>query len=311
MTQAMDRIAIVGANQLAVPLIQLLAGQQRLAGVIFAPFNDPALSQLAQALHGADIPCVSGEAQQSEPIVDTLVSWEAAIAVNFAFDFAINDIVPKLQERMRHFDLFHIQTSEDSQFAGPYGLYWQIREGVKDAQVMVCHQQSASVVKLCDYRINPLDTLNSLEFQVSRLIADAISQQSLADLFSHARQSQPLSPCQDRPALSFTEQDLRVDWLHMSAEQICDLARAGNPRFGGGIVTLGQTELNLLQATLVNYPTYGVGAGTLCYCDEDKGAVVATKDGALRIDILANVDGVFGGLAFCQRFGIEAGMSFS
>jgi methionyl-tRNA formyltransferase len=97
----------------------------------------------------------------------------------------------------------------------------------------------------------------------------------------------------------------------MGAKQIVDMARAGNPVFNGCVIRLGQTPLSLLQASVVDYPTYGVTPGTICHSGEPDGVIVATADGALRLDVMANMDGVFSANAFVERFQISAGMTFS
>ena len=111
---------------------------------------------------------------------------------------------------------------------------------------------------------------------------------------------------QDLKVLS--EGDFVVDWKTMSAQQISQLARASNAQFGGCRVSLANTELGLFQATPVSHSTFGVPAGTVCHVGEPEGVIVATHDGAIRIDVLSNADGIFSGINFFDRFGIDAGM---
>ena len=71
-----------------------------------------------------------------------------------------------------------------------------------------------------------------------------------------------------------------------------------------------QAFVGLLQATVVEHPAYGVPAGTVLHIGEPEGVIVASKGGALRLDILTITEGIFTGLAFAERFGLDAGVAF-
>ena len=199
--------------------------------------------------------------------------------------------------------------------AGPMPLYWLICRGESHGEAVLMRASDNGdkgvIVARQQYQIDPLDTYKLLENKVAQMAAQCVM--SFVDASVNENTSLLADKVPGETALTHlpNEQDLVVNFGQMTSIQIADMARAGNPVFSGCTIYLGQTPLSLMQATAIKYPTYGVEPGTICHTGEPDGVVVATKDGALRLDVIANMDGVFSGCAFVERFQVSAGMSFS
>lgn len=222
-------------------------------------------------------------------------------------------------------------------------LYWKIRNMRSKVAIYLQkylngeinqHENVADIQQIASHQvidITPLDTLGSIDNivigKIPQLIHNFletttqqqghISLNSTAEIaLSSKNELSTIAAAQniitnENQSKTLTEHDLKIFWQNMNSQQITSLVRAGNPHYGGGVITLNNVELNLLQATEVDYQTYGVPAGTICHSGEPHGVIVACKNGAVRLDIISNADGFYSANNFCQRFEISAGMAFS
>jgi len=295
------KVAIFAANPMAVPTINQLLQQQHLAGVILAEQVDPFSHQLAAWLQQMQYPHLRYQSAQADMITEKLRQWEADLAITFSFPHSL----PEQSHQATTYGIYQFHP-------GPMSLYWQIRDLEPYTQLTLQKVQAAGpdIAAQQNHPIHPMDTLQCLENKVAQQAPMMIGQ-----FIDALRKNQGQLELSVQPgaatAVAFPqESDLYVDWLNMGSEQICALARAGNSQLGGCIIVIGQTPINLLQATAVKHPTYGVKPGTICHTGEPEGVIVATRDGAIRLDILSNSDGFFSGLNFTERFQINAGMDF-
>jgi len=306
------KVVVFAGNHFCGPVIEMLVQQQLLAGVVLPQEPNAFTSQLAQALAQSQLPMMQFDPLQISALHNTINSWEANIGLSFGFEGQLNGLLAQMSAS-NSVDMFAYQTGE-AKFAGDYSIYWQVRQQVKATSarwLKLTLQQPSAVYQMAnevDFNIHPMDTTGCVENALLQQIAGFCYQ--FLHLFSQG--SLDLAPAfnQDVQRLSLKDDDLRVDWRSMNGEQICALARAGNPHFGGCVITINNTDINLQQASVVDYPTYGVDAGMICATSESDGVIVATLDGAIALDILSNVDGLFSGARFCERFGIHAGMAF-
>jgi len=303
------KVVVLAASPMAVPTIAMLLQEHRLAGVLLPERLDSFSGQLQAQLQQCEIPyCKMGE-QNEAVVVAQLLDWHADLAVSFGF-------APRLKNSFSQattYGLYYMLGAAPDDYYGPMPSYWQIRDGRRRTcltLVKAIASEQGDIALSLPIAIEELDTLQSLENKLVSY-ASQLVQSFINKLVEHNGQI-PLVKSQQQglQAPLVKEKNLHVDWLTMTASQIAALARAGNPTLAGCVVTLGNTSLNLLQATEVKHPTYGVSPGTLCHVGEPEGVIVATLDGAIRLDILSNVDGVFGAMSFTERFGISAGMVF-
>lgn len=308
------KIAIFAGNPMSVSTINMLLQQQQLVGVVFPEQTTDFSQQLQAWLQQMTIPCIQFISTQAHHVAELLTYWETDVAISFAVESSLLEQYSDIPT----YGLYHCYCAAFSEKQGEMPLYWQIREKYQQTEISLQKSNVSTKAPMSTHEIgvihtidiHPLDTLQSLENKITAQIAPALHEflQTMHRL--QGRVSLPVATEQQSLTL-IKDQDLTVDWANMSSEQICALTRAGNPRMGGSVVSLGNSRLNLLQATSIKYATYGVPSGTICHTGEPDGVVVATIDGAIKLDVLSSVDGIFSGRVFCERFKISAGMVFS
>jgi methionyl-tRNA formyltransferase len=302
------KVVVFATDPIAIPTINMLLGQQRLGGVVLAEQPDMFSQQLQGWLGQQQIPCARYLSAQPATIGTHMRCWEADLAIAFGFESSLPDAITGKPG----YGFYYFHCAAPNQYKGPSALYWLLRGRAEKTQLTL--QKSVpgpdSIAVTFDMPIQRLDTLQCLQNNIAQQ-APAIINQFIEQLIA-AQGQVILSNCigEPRPAPMPQDSDLYVDWLTMGSEEIAAMARAGNSALGGCVVTLRQTPLSLLQATVVKHPAFGVSPGTICHIGEPEGVIVATCDGALRLDILSNADGIFGGASFTERFQINAGMAF-
>lgn len=304
------KVAVFAATPMAIPAINLLFEQGRLAGVVLPPTTDEFTVQLGQWLQQQDIGLMTLAPDKTEDIVNSLKRWESSLAIAIGF-------APNLPSDFYHgtlYGLFYLLSASPDAHHGSMPTYWQIRGGYQTTALTLVKGRKLGheidIVSKIDVAIDSLDTLqstqNKLTQQVPLLIGDFL-QQMVA-----SQGEMPLQTLSNQgvDSPSVEQHQLYVQWNTMKSREITNLARAGNPNLGGCIICCCGKEINLLQATTVKHATYGVKPGTICYISEPEGVIVACVDGAIRLDILSNIDGIFSAINFVERFGISAGMAF-
>lgn len=303
------KVVIFAATAMSPPTINRLYQQQCLGGVVLPPQVDQFNHQLQSWLEQRSIPYIRINSNDLTQLETQLRRWETDVVICFGFSSDMPDSLTGIAGRGFYF--FH--GAEPSHYCGPMPHYWQIRDGCRETRLCLqqapVNDQDHDIVVTLPLTINPLDTLQCLENNLAEA-APQLVDKLINGLRSGEVTAKGKTETKGKAAPLVQESDLFIDWLKMGSEQIAALARAGNSSLGGCILVLGSTAINLLQATVVDHPTYGVPPGTICHTSEPEGVIVATTDRAIRLDVLSNADGVFGGMAFIERFGISAGMEF-
>ncbi len=306
------KVSIFVDSPLCVTTINMLLQQQQLAGVVLGNSNLVFTQQLQDWLQQLKIPFIQFSPDNTETVTAELMRWES----NVAFSFTVEDDFSAQFSTLFYHGLYHFHHSPFPAYQGAMSLYWQLREQCTQTKITL---QKANVLAQAPQLshdlftspvidIHPLETSQSLEHKITAQISPLINQ--LLEQIQQDNVQLNVAEFTASIAQAVTDNDLKVDWHTMNSEQICALARAGNPHLGGCIVVLGKTALNLLQASPIKYPTYGVSAGTICHTGASDGVIVATINGAIKLDILSNADGIFSGSVFCEKSKIEAGMAF-
>lgn len=305
------KVVVFAATPVAVPCINMLLQQQRLAGVVMPHQVDEFSHQLQHWLELQGINHHRLPPEHHDETVTLLRRWEADVAISFGFAPSL----PKPLCQTPRLGFYYFLGAAPQDYYGPMPEYWQIRDGSNQTRLTllsaIADDNGADIAATLPIQIHPMDTLQCLENKLTQHSSLLVNDFLDTLIATQGKVTLQASNGQGKDAPVIDEADLHVYWPNMTAQQIVDCARAGNPRFGGCVVTLADKQLNLLQATVVKHPTYGVKPGTICHTGEPEGVIVATVDGALRLDVLSNMDGVFGGNHFISRFGIAAGMEFS
>lgn len=302
------KIVLFAASSVVIPTINELLQSQQLAGVVLTARLDSDSIQLQQQLDLAKIPNIRYQVKKPELTVFQIESWQANIGLIFTFSHKL----PSAVINAFTLGLFNLHASALPKYRGAMPLYWQIRNRENQGCLSMIKVEesfdSGDILLQQALALHPLDTLNSFGNTMASSSVDFV-RQFITRLENNTLVARPQTG-EAMFAPMPAQQDLMINWQTMKGEDISAMARAGNPLFNGVMLVWQQALVGLLQATVVEHPTYGVPAGTVLHIGEPEGVIVATLDGALRLDILTITEGVFTGLAFAERFGLDAGVAF-
>lgn len=306
------KLVLFASSSVVIPTINCLLQAGQLVGVILTQRYDADAVQLKQQLDQANIPNCYYQDEDPSQIAHQIETWRANTGLIYTFSHKIPLGIINTFSR----GFYNLHASNLPHYRGVMPLYWQIRNREKQSYLSMIKVSeefdTGDIVLQQTMPLHALDTLNSLGHTMAQHSAIFL-QTFLTQLQANTLQTKPQSINAETELLLApmpTQQDLRVDWCTMTADDISALARAGNPVFNGATLLWNQSVIGLLQATRVKQESYGVPAGTVLHLGEPEGLIVATIDGALRLDVLTVSEGVFSGLAFAQRFGLDAGMKF-
>lgn len=308
------RVVVFTAGPMSLPLVSYLKNTGMLAGVVLAEPRQASRGfaldpQFVAELTRLEATHTLYELEDLARLQALLAQWQANVGLVLSFPKIISEDV--LQDF--EFGVYNVHASELPKYRGPMPLYWQIREQISNSKItlhrVTTEVDAGEIVLQQDLPIGPHDTLYSLAARVAQQSAQ-LSQQLLESI---DKQQTTLAGHAQEGIASMAPwpqaHDLMVNWQAMTAVQIAALARAGNAAFGAGLL-IRRESISLLQATAVEYPAYGTEPGTVLHIGEPEGLIVATKDSAVRLDVLSCAEGVYGGLAFAEQFQVDAGMAF-
>lgn len=303
------KVALFASSSITLHVINKMAQEQLLVGVILAERNDPDNQQLEAHLQQADIPYIRYQTKNQESILQQIKHWEANAGLIFTYSHKLpGNILTAFSA-----GLFNLHASSLPQYRGIMPLYWQLRNNETQGTLSIIKVEqeidSGDILLRHTFPRHPLDTLTSFAFTMAEYSAEFVVQ-FFAKLKKGELIAQPQSgEISDAPMP--TQQDLMINWNTMTSRNIASQASAGNPQFNGAMILWQRGYIGLLQATVVSYPNYGVPAGSVLHVGEPEGLIIATIDGALRLDILSITEGFFTGITFAERFKLDAGVQFS
>ena len=316
------KVVVFSGGSFALPIIDLLASSKKLAGVIVpdpGELNETAIEvhNLIAQLRGANIPFVICRRQCHDSLLSQLDKWRAELGIIATYPH----ILPDDLLNYFPFGVFNLHGSLLPAYRGPMPLYWQIRNREKETGIVLHKAETVpdtgNIVVSRKIPIHPYDTLQSLGNQLSYLSCEAVIElvEEITKMDSAPHGSPQIALAEELSekvgrcyAKRPTAIDGRIDCDAMHADEISAMCRAGAGQSYAATLTIKGAPITVLQATAVDHPTYGVKPGVVLFVGEPEGLIICTKDSALRLDVLAGVDGVFGGVAFAERFQIDAGM---
>ncbi|QFI38075.1 methionyl-tRNA formyltransferase [Moritella marina ATCC 15381] len=312
MTNEAVKLVLFASSSVVIPTINKLLQAGQLVGVVLTARTDADAMQLKQQLDQGNIPNIYYQAEYPEQTAHQIESWQANTGLIFTFSHKLPvSIIDACRK-----GFYNLHASALPQYRGAMPLYWQIRNRENQSYLSMIKVEEAfdsgDIMLQQAMPLHTLDTLNSLGHLMAELSADFV-QHFIAKLQDSTLIAKPQLIDLDLPLIAApmpSQQDLMINWQTMNSEDIAALARAGNPLFSGAMLVWNQSFIGLLQATPVKHANYGVPAGTVLHIGEPEGLIVATLDGALRLDILTITEGVFSGLSFAERFGLDAGVPF-
>ena len=301
-----SRLVLFASSMVVIPVIQKLLQENVLAGVIVPAQTTPDSQFLLHNLQQAGIPFQQYDQSQPEQILPLIDHWQAELGLIYTFPH----ILPETILQAFRLGTYNLHASSLPKYRGSMPLYWQIRNRETNGNLSVVRAEagidSGDIMLQQALLIEPRDTLNTLATKMSAqapaLIMAFLEKLAKDELNPQPQEGEPGYAPMPKP------EDLLVNWQTMNSHEIAALARAGNPQLNGAVLQWRQSQIALMQATPVKHPGYGVKPGTVLHCGEPEGLIVATTDGALRLDVMVVTEGVFSGLAFAERFGLDAGM---
>ncbi|OED43339.1 methionyl-tRNA formyltransferase [Endozoicomonas sp. (ex Bugula neritina AB1)] len=304
-----NKLVLFASSMIVIPAINQLLQTGQLAGVVVPNRQEPGTQHLVQQLQQAGIPFQVYLNEQPDHILPVIDQWQADAGLTYTF----HSLLPGSIRQAFRFGLYNLHASPLPRYRGAMPLYWQIRNGETQTSLTIIQTEdeadSGDIVLQQPLPIHDRDTLNTLAntmaAQAPGLILEFLEKLASDGLHPVPQEDEPTLAPMPKP------EDLVVDWNTMTSTDISAMARAGNPQFNGAVVTCRQSHIALMQATSVAHPKYGVEPGTILHIGEPEGMIVATVDGALRLDIIMVTEGLFSGLAFAERFNLDAGMRFS
>jgi methionyl-tRNA formyltransferase len=324
----LPKVVVFATNLQAQYVIAYLSQKQYLAGVIVpdpSELGEQAIeaNQLVMQLQQSGIPFQCCCQEKLTLIDQQLAAWQVNLGVIVGFPY----ILPKMLIEFFVGNIFNFHAAKLPKYPGPRPLYWQIRQQEKETAITLHRAElkvdSGNIIVQRIIAINELDTLASLTHKIAHQtpsllieLIDALvitgelpsdyQQTNIAVM--RAEQKDLLN---EYAAIDYarrpTSQDYTVDFNEMSAAEISAMARAGNGLSYSALIHIKNIPVNIMQATPVDYPTYGTKPGTVLFIGEPEGLIVGVKGSALRLDILACTEGIFSGLAFAEYFHLDAG----
>lgn len=292
-----------------LPLIERLHQAQAIVGVVLGS-NESRSWMLQQALEGA--PMIRFIPEKEDEMAEVLHTWGAEAGLIFGFPH----ILPESYLRFFPRGVYNFHASPLPAYGGAQPLFWQIVRG-ETQSAMTLHRATEEVdcghiIASQPFPILPDDTYGSLSTVTAHLAAqmacDLADTLKETDTFLEGIPQSSGESISEITAPGVTEEDLRIDWQSMGVAEIAALTRAANPRWNGAWTLFGDAPIRILQASPSTQSIHGVPPGTIVYAGESRGLIVAAQDGALSMDVIGVPDGIFGGVQFARRFGLDSGM---
>lgn len=311
------KIVVFASSCMSIPLIMQLAQSNTLSGVIVGVGETPQkqmdTQQLLATLQASQIPLIQYQQYNVEETLVQLDKWQASLGVIFTFPFILPSNV------IQYFstgNLWNIHASDLPNYRGPMPVYWQLRHNAARLPLTL-HQVSkqadeGEVGLQTSIDIHPFDNFQTLNIKVMQHVPQWIDE-ALQKHQSEGLQWRPQRDLNDKDvyAREVTPEDATLSWHLHDAYDFVGAARAGNPHHGGVTIQAKQGAFQAMQISLSHQPTYGAKPGTVLMLDKFKGLIVATKKGAVSLDVIVSQSGYFSGYQFAVRHGFEAGVQLT
>lgn len=306
------KITVLTTNSAALSLIGLLAQREQLAGVLLLGEWDQERMLLDSHLQQSGVPVQYCKAGDIDDPITAIKAWDSELGLVFC----CSEKIPMSVVNAPQYGMVNLHASALPDYRGADPIYWQIRNGETQFK-LTAHKVEESfdtgdIVAQEPVIIGAYDTQNHVFSRVLESLPNILDALTAQLEQGEGLQGQPQASinAETKSAIRVTEQDILINWRALSVAQLCDQVRAGNPQYGGARLVLGQGHAQLLQASPSSLPNHGATPGSIIHVSPEQGVIVALKEGAVRLDIIANNDGVFDGYRFAQACRLSAGMTF-
>lgn len=304
------KITVLTTSGASMPLIGLLAQREMLAGVILLGMWDQEKAMMDAQFKQSGIPVQYYQPGDTDGPITALTGWGSQLGIVFC----CREKIPLVVAETPQYGMVNLHGSSLPDYRGVDPIYWQIRNGETEFQ-LTAHRlaeafDSGAIIAQLPVAIGPYDTANRVFSHLVQQLP-ALLDELLDQLDQNGElQAQPQQGECEHSARQVTEDDLAINWYELTAKELCNQVRAGNPQHGGARLKMGQGQAQLIQATPSTLPGYGVSPGTIIHVSPEQGLIVALKEESVRLDIVANNDGALDGYRFAQTCNLSAGMQF-
>lgn len=301
----MTKVALFASTPLALTSVQYLAQKQLLGVVILTHKQTQEAMMVEQFLHHHQIPYFRYNPEQIDECLKLIEKCQCDLAIVNTFSILPEQVIEFFKD-----EIFNIHPSKLPSYRGRCPLFWQLKNQETESALtlhrLIPEVDAGDIILQEKFNIEFDDTLGSLHSKLSQLnpvLLDKFFEKLEKENSIEGKIQDGLITDSPQP----TETDLKIDWQQMTASQICDLARAANPGYGGARILYKNSLISILEATESIMPNYGVKPGSVIHIGAPEGFIVATKDGSIRLDILSVGEGVFSGLKFADKLRIDVG----
>ena len=304
-----SNIIVITTGMESINLISLLHSKQLVKGVVIPGAWGHIQHHLNEQLRAAGIPCFP---YGKDNINQTLQSLQD-ISPDLGLMFFCSEKLDSDIYRIPGQGVINIHASPLPEYRGAQPIYWQIRNGetrtALTAHIVDSSLDTGPVVAQKLVEIDPYDTHHCVLGRMSEILPSLIDEiiDKAADGFIDRR---PQTDQCSNLAPRINQDDLHIDWSSITSEALCNQVRAGSPHLGGAHLFLGQSVAQLLQASASDISNFDTPPGTIVRVSPGEGLIVALKEGCIRLDIVANSEGVFDGYRYACLYDFKAGMQF-
>ncbi|XOB61220.1 methionyl-tRNA formyltransferase [Campylobacterota bacterium DY0563] len=303
----MKKVVLFTSSQIAWNLVYYLIETKRLSAVIVTSNNHPQFVQMINFLQQSNIPVFQHPDKIKDDFLKLMESLNPSLALCFSYSkIFTKEIIEVFKDR-----IFNIHPSSLPKYKGPNPLYWQIRDGVDKGAISI-HKitqdiDNGDIAYRFDFDIKKESTLGALGNKVSILIPSVVHEFLLE--FENSRLNylkQEDSKYYHNPK----DLDFMIDWKKDTSFEIIQKVKASNPIYGGVQTSIKNNSIKILECTSVDKQTYGVKEGVVVLIDENEGLVVSCRDGAIKLNIISTIDGIFSGYSYANFIKIFSGEKF-
>ena len=304
------RITLFASGLSIIPLANFLHSQGKLAGVVFMGDQPQEEAQAKYHLAQAQINTLffAQETKKGElALAATIDTWQS----NLGAVFCCGKKIPMQLTTLFQYKMINIHAGALPEYRGANPIFWHIYNGEKQLTVTVHYLEdpldTGDIIAQSTFAIKPYDNPNTLfhkTLQQCPVLIDDLENQ-LQQQGGFSRQPQEGTPTYSAPKVQ--EHDLVLNWATLSAQALCNQVRACTLQ-GGARFTMGQEQVQLIEANVSTLPTYNVKAGTIIRVSQENNLIVALSNNqSVELSIVANQYGVFSGYRFAQLAKLSAG----
>ena len=302
-------VVVYATSLFAWPSIEALHEAGYLVGVITPDPQERTITQAAlvlllQTLQMKQIQYEVVSKEKLALIPTHLPHMHADIALCMTFSY----LLPK--EVLTHYPLgiYNCHASALPAYVGRDPIYWQLRNQ-ETHSALTWHAMSqyfdqGAVISKLELTISGEDTYASLTQRFAYLALESLmpllDEISKHPVLSTGTQHQ-VTKLETPPSV------IALDFNTLDGYEIDALTRASNGHLGRVMFAVKGMDAELIQATVVDYPSYGTVAGTVVMVSQTQGLIVNTKQGCIRLDIIACELGVLSGDRLAQLINLDAG----